>query len=51
MKSVRDMVKAAKQHYPESKHLRKEWVSKTLFLMSTGRHGLLNGGWRREGLG
>lgn len=35
--------------YPSSAHLRKQWVDKSRQLYATGRHALLNGGFKRKG--
>ena len=33
----------AKQHYPQSAHMRVQWLRKTVHLYTTGRHVLLTG--------
>jgi len=47
---MKQIVRAALKHYPNSKHLRREYISKTAWLISTEHHALLTGGWRREGV-
>lgn len=40
---VKHLMKQAIGHYPNSKHLRKQWVRKTIDLISTGKHVLYGG--------
>jgi hypothetical protein len=42
--------KKSKQLYPQSPTLQKRWVETSYNLYKSGRHALLTGGWRREGL-
>ena len=42
--------KKSKQLYPDSPSLQKKWVEASYTLYKSGRHALLTGGWRREGL-
>lgn len=44
--TFKDIVKAALRHYPASKNLRRQYVSKTSWLISTERHAVINGGWQ-----
>ena len=42
--------KKSKLLYPTSPALQKRWVETSYWLYKSGRHALLTGGWRREGL-
>lgn len=46
MKTAKQLVARAKNLYPHSKSMRKQWVRQTLHLTQTGRQGLNTGGWR-----
>lgn len=41
--NTRSLMKQAKQYYPNSKNLRKQWVLKTIWLISEGKHILHDG--------
>lgn len=47
MPTLRELVKKARQHFPNSKPMRKDWVRKTYNLYQTRRHALINGGWQK----
>lgn len=47
--SIKNMIRIARLHYPNSKAMRKQWVRKTLELITGGKHASKTGGWVREG--
>lgn len=42
-KELRLLATKAKEFYPQSKNMRKQWVHKTVYLINSGKH-VLNGG-------
>ena len=49
-RSIRVLVRQGLQHYPNSKHMRRQWVQKTYALEASGRHARLTGGYIPDGL-
>ncbi|MDD3884527.1 MAG: hypothetical protein PHW66_06280 [Gallionella sp.] len=48
--TIKQYARAAQRHFPHSKHLRREWIAKTMFLMASGKHALLTGGFKPVGI-
>lgn len=46
MPTLKDLVRQGREYYP-TKHLRKQWVRKSIQLFQSGRHALLTGGFVR----
>lgn len=47
---IRPLAQRAKQLYPNSKSMRKQWILWTQHLYRTGRHALLTGGFNRQSI-
>lgn len=45
MNNVKSLIATSKTFYPSSKHMQRQWVKKTMYLESTGKHCKLTGGW------
>lgn len=45
MNNVKSLIATSKTFYPSSKHMQRQWVKKTMYLESTGKHSKLTGGW------
>ena len=44
--NIREMIEQARRYYPNSRHLQRQWIRKSWWLLEQGKHALQTGGFK-----